>query len=174
MALSCTLFLLLLSAVVVFGHLHPTETRRPGKGKPTEGRKALTGNRDRKQRSVTSQGNPEKMLKVLDFSADNNHEPDSNGEYTRATLEAGPLPESFTICSAFMVEAWTTEFSCADIFTLLDNDGNRWGSITLYAAASYTEYLVSLGPVHFINQTVTVFFPLQWSRVCLCLDSTAG
>ena len=44
------------------------------------------------------------MLKVLDFSADNDHEPDSNGEYTSATIEAGPLPESFTICSAFMVD----------------------------------------------------------------------
>ena len=53
-----------------------------------------------------------KKLKVLDFSADNDHEPDINGDYTSATLEAGSLPESFTICSAFMVEAWTTEFQC--------------------------------------------------------------
>ena len=95
MALSSTLFLLLLSAIVVFGHLHPIETRRPGKGEPKDGRKALTGNRDRKQRSVGSQGNPEKLLKVLDFSADNDHEPDSNGESTSATLEAGPLPEAY-------------------------------------------------------------------------------
>ena len=108
MALSSTVFLLLLSAIVVFGHLHPIESRRPGKG---EGRKASTSNRDRKERLFGSQGNPENMLKVLDFSADNDHEPDSNGEYTSATLEAGPLPESFTICSAFMVEAWTTDFS---------------------------------------------------------------
>ena len=95
MALSSTVFLLLLSAIVVFGHLHPIESRRPGKG---EGRKASTSNRDRKERLFGSQGNPENMLKVLDFSADNDHEPDSNGEYTSATLEAGPLPESFTIC----------------------------------------------------------------------------
>ena len=127
MALSSTLFLLLLSAIFVFGHLHPTETRRPGKREPKDGRKALTGNRDRKQRSVGSQGNPEKMFKVFDFSADNDNEPDSNGEYTSATLEAGPLPESFTVCSALMVEAWTTEFVSADMFTLLDNDGDTWG-----------------------------------------------
>ena len=115
MALSSTLFLLLLSAVVVFGNLHPIETRRPVKGEPMEGRKASTRNRDRKQRSFDSQGNPEKMLKVLDFSADNDQQPDSNGEYTIATLEAGPLPESFTICSAFMAEAWTTGFSAANM-----------------------------------------------------------
>ena len=63
------------------------------------------------------------MLKVFDFSADTDHELDSNGEYTGATLEAGPLPESFTVCSALMAEAWTPEFSASNMFTLLDNDG---------------------------------------------------
>ena len=67
------------------------------------------------------------MSKVLDFLLDNDHEPDSNG----ATLEAGPLPESFTTCSAFMVEAWTTDFSEAVLFTLLDNDGITWAKINL-------------------------------------------
>ena len=37
------------------------------------------------------------MLKVFDFSADNDHERDSNGEYTSATLNAGFLPASCTI-----------------------------------------------------------------------------
>ena len=59
------------------------------------------------------------MSKVVDFLSDNDHEPDSNG----ATLEAGPLPESFITCSAFRAEAWTTEFSEAVLSTLLDNDG---------------------------------------------------
>ena len=135
-----------------------------------EGRRASTRNQDRQQRLVGSQGNPEKMLKVLDFSADNDQEPDSNGEYTSATLEAGPLPESFTICSALMVEAWTTEFSGTEMFELLDNDGDHWAKIRLYAANSYTQSDVWLGPVQFINQTETVFFPLQWSRACLSLD----
>ena len=48
---------------------------------------------------------PDKMSKVFDFLADNDHESDSNGECTCATLEAGALSESFTICSAFIVEA---------------------------------------------------------------------
>ena len=173
MALSSTLFLLLLSAVLVFGHLHPTETRRPGKGEPMEGRKAFTRNRDRKQRSFDSQGNPETMLKVLDFSADNDQQPDSNGEYTGATLEAGSLPESFTICSAIMVDAWTTKPS-ARMFIPLNNDGYLWGRVLLYAASSYTEYEVWLGPVSFSKQTKTVFFPLQWTRACVSLDSVAS
>lgn len=52
---------------------------------------------------------PPSMLKVLHFSAD------SNVDYTTASLEAGPLPESFTICSAFMVEAFNTETASAPL-----------------------------------------------------------
>ena len=132
---------------------------------------AFTRSRDRQQRSVGSQGNPEGMVKIFDLT---DHEPDSNGEYTGATLEAGPLPESFTICSALMVQAWTTEFTAAFMFVLLDNDGDKWGLIDLFATSSYTQYEVWLGSVNFINQTETVFFPLQWSRACLSLDSVAG
>ena len=47
----------------------------------------------------------EKTFKILDFSEDNDHELGSKGDYTIATLKAGPLPESITVCSAFMVEA---------------------------------------------------------------------
>ena len=113
------------------------------------------------------------MMKVLDFSADNDHQPDSNGEFTSATLDAGALPESFTICSAFMVEAWI-EFQSAPMFVLPGVDGGNWGQINLFAAKSYTEYDVYLGPVFFVKQTETVFFPLQWTRACLSLDSDAG
>ena len=56
---------------------------------------------------------------------------DINGEYTGATLEAGPLPESFTICSAFMVEAWTADFGSALMFELLNKDGYTWIFITV-------------------------------------------
>ena len=108
-------------------------------------------------------GNLASSLKVLDFSADNNGEPDSNGEYTSATLDAGPLPQSFTICSAIMVDAWTTEFSSADMFILLDVDGDMWGNVHILAGPSYTpnHYNSLLGPVKIIETIGTVFFPLQ-------------
>ena len=112
-----------------------------------EGRRDLAGNRDRQQKSDDSPGKPEEMLKVLDFSEDVDQKPDSNGEYTSATLEAGPLPESFTICSAFMTEAWTTDFSEAVLFTLLDNNGITWVNINLYATSSSTKYEVHFGLV---------------------------
>ena len=121
-----------------------------------EGRKVEARIQDREPRSVST-------LKVLDFSEDNDHQPDSNGEYTSATLEAGPLPESFTICSALMVEAWTTEFTTTELFELLDNDGNRWGRIELNSASSYTEYVHRVWPVFFCRTqwvpTYILFFP---------------
>ena len=112
------------------------------------------------------------MMKVLDFSADSDQEADSNGEYTGATLEAGPLPESFTICSAFMTEAWTTEFMAVFLFRLYNDDGYKWIHINFYAASSYTEFGVSVGQARHLNQTEDVFFPLQWTRACLSLDSS--
>ena len=132
MALPSTLFLIIFSTTLVFGDLPPVshKTRRPWPTTPEEERKALT--KHRQQRSI---GSPT-MLKVLDFSADNDQEADSNGEYTGATLEAGPLPESFTICSAFMVEAWTTVFVSANMLTLRNINGNVWGRIFLYATPS--------------------------------------
>ena len=183
---SSTLLSVLLSLTLVSAKLvsHDRTTGRPRKGETEEGRKSLTKNRDRQHRSVSSQGNPEcqdgnplcvpSMLKVFDFSADIDHEPDNKGEYTSATLDVGPLPESFTICSAITVDAWTTEFGGAQLFSLLDDDGDQYGGIYMFAADTFTQYEVMLGPVVFDKQVEAVFFPLQWSRVCLSLDSIAG
>ena len=106
------------------------------------------------------------MLKVLDFSADIDHQPDSNGEFTGAVLEAGFLAESFTICSAFMVEAWITKFKSAYMFTMLGNGiengyGNSWGRINMVLFSSYTQYEVWLGQAKIIKTIPTAFFPLQ-------------
>ena len=60
------------------------------------------------------------------------------------------------------------------MFTLLDDDGDRWGRIGLFAASIYTEYDVRLGPLDIIETIPTVFFPLQWTRACLSLDSIAS
>ena len=95
------------------------------KGEPEEGGKAhLMRNQERQHRAANSQGN----LKVVDFSADNDQEGDSNGEQTGASLNAGILP--FTICSSLTVEAWQTK--SARMFTLLDDCG-QWGYIHLSA-----------------------------------------
>ena len=116
MTLHSAFLLIFLSAALASCHLLTAQrAARELKESVREQRRiGQTRLQDRQPRSVST-------LKVLDFSADKDHEPDINGEYTGATLEAGPLPESFTICSAFMVEAWTTEFSSAYMFALLND-----------------------------------------------------
>ena len=120
-----SLFLLLPSITFVSCHLPPGyhTSRELKEEKEIFG----TGVQDRQPRSVST-------LKVLDFSDDNDQKRDSNDSVTGASLKVGSLPESFTVCSAMMVEPWTTEFSAARMFTLAYPDGGTWGKIDLYAA----------------------------------------
>ena len=45
------------------------------------------------------------------------------------------------------------------MFALLDDDGDWWGYINLFAASSYTKFEVSIGLLNFENQTEVVFSP---------------
>ena len=175
MVLYSTLFCLQLSLIaLVSGNLHSAGGSRMVQ--PEKGPKVSTRNL-RQHRSVISEGNPigaASTLKVLDFSADNDHERDSNGEWTIATLEAGFLPESFTICSTMTVDAWTTELAAAVMFMMYYDDEQTWGRVHMYAASSYTQFSIKLGQLEIIETIPTVFFPLQWTRVCLSLDSIAS
>ena len=96
-------------------------------------------------------------VKVLDFSLDVDDEMDYNGSYTSATLEKEDLPPSFTICAAYMVEAWTTEFWSADMFRLNDDNGFMWGYVSLFAATahcskvSYRTFLSGKLPVFIVT-----------------------
>ena len=102
-----------LSIMFIFGRFLPDDDLSKRKsGSVIEGT-VLKSNHERQQRSSIS-----KTTRVLDFSADNDFKTDTNGEYTGATLDVGALPQSFTICSAFMVEEWTSYYQTADLFTL--------------------------------------------------------
>ena len=108
--------------------------------------------------------------KVIDFSMDSDQEPDSNGSYTGATLEKEVLPQSFTICVAYMVEAWTTVYTSATIITLMADekwDGDMWGYVQLYVSTDFTEYEVILGPTHLLATTPALYSSLHWTRVCV-------
>ena len=64
------------------------------------------------------------------------------------------------------------------MFTLRNKNlgivGETWAYIQLYAAPSFTQYRVGLGPTVFVKRMKTIFFPLQWTRACLSLNSEAG
>ena len=162
----------LLSDDLVSGNLLSDDQtiRRPRKSEPVEeGRKTLMRNSNRQQRSETSI-----TLKALDFSDDSDHKKDSNGEFTKATLNAGPLPETFTICAAYTADNWTTfasiRFSSIKL-NLLTDAGKTWGYVNLFSAETYTQYTIRLGSVLFVKKTKLVFFPQQWTHACLSVDS---
>ena len=54
--------------------------------------------------------------------------------------------------------------------TLL-NKGRRWGKLGIFAASTGTRYTAFVDPVVFVRETKTVFFPFQWTRSCISLDS---
>ena len=135
---------LLLLASLVPPTLAAAPTRRPG----VEDRREEGGRR----------GRAEQTVKVLDFSLDVDSAPDSNGSYTAATLEMKDVPPPHTICAAFMVEAWNTPFTLANLYTLKNSAGAKWGYVQLYAALDYTAYEVQLGPT-FIEGTIPTVHP---------------
>ena len=141
-------------------------TRRPGE----EDRREEGGRRGRIQSST-----PAPTTKVIDFSLDVDQAPDSNGSYTGATLEKEDLPPSFTICMAYMVEAWTTQFTALRMFAMWEVGGGRWFSVYLFAAQTdSTEYHVDVFTTYRVYTTPTAFFPLQWTRACLSLDTDSA
>ena len=111
---------------------------------------------------------------IIDLSDDINNEPDSRGEFTMTSLSKPDMPRDFTICTAFMVKAWTTDFTAADLFELRADDGHFWASIYLYASGTFTEFNVLLGKVYFITTINSLLFPFTWTRVCLSLDTILG
>ena len=164
-----SLFILLPSITLVSCHFPPGyHTSRELKEEEIFG----TGVQDRQPRSVST-------LKVLDFSDDNDQKRDSNDSVTGASLKVGSLPESFTVCTALMVEAWTNNMGVSRIFDLIGtppfpNPPVSVLTFQLLASYGYTEYSVGLLPernrLTYINQTTGFFLPLRWTLSCLSLD----
>ena len=109
-------------------------------------------------------------FKAIDLSEESDQEEDENGEYTSAFIEKEDLPNAFTICSAFSVDAWTTEFSQSAMFALLTKEGHYWSFFELYASDKHTEYWAKVGEVMLNVKDNSKFFPLTWSRACFALD----
>ena len=114
------------------------------------------------------------VINVLDFSEDIDQEPDSNGSFSHASLTRDTMPLSFTICTAFLVEAWTTEFSVATLLHFNGRDGSRWGLLSLTTDAAYTQYGIKFGEEQFVAYSSRIVFPLQWVHLCLSLHTGTG
>ena len=123
-------------------------------------------------RIVYSQPN---TLKALDFSLDNDEKPDENNLYTHASLQKENLPSSFTICTAFMTKAWAGsgyDDTSAKFVVLHDDKGGVWCYVKIFAAEKYTEFSFLFEDTQKAsNQSKTLFYPFEWTRVCLSKDS---
>ena len=114
-------------------------------------------------------------LKALDFSLDNDWRPDENNSYTHASLEKENFPPSFTICTAFMVEAWITKYTRTKLFVLSDDKGKVWHVIEIHAVKAYTKFSIQFeDSTEFSNKSDILFYPLQWTKVCLSRDSNTS
>ena len=82
-------------------------------------------------------------IQVLDFSDDNDRRPDNDNAYTHASLRKGNLPRSFTICAAFMVEAWTEE-TYSYVFSLMRGKDNTWLALSIWSKESETVLKIEL------------------------------
>ena len=118
------------------------------------------------------------MLKVLDFSADNDNDADSSGVFTHATLERTSLPHDFTLCNSIMVDAWPPlTVTTSMVFWLKGDevdDLRPWMYLKFNAATHETEFTISVSFVKFeaVKQSAKMF-PKQWVRACMSLDSAS-
>ena len=114
-------------------------------------------------------------LKALDFSLDNDWQSDQSNSYTQASLQKENLPSSFTICTSFMVRAWMSDYADALLFALLGADEDDWLSVRIYAETNHTEFSLEFkdSPILSVHSKV-LFYPLQWTRVCLSKDSNTS
>ena len=78
-------------------------------------------------------------LKALDFSLDNDWKLDESKSSTHASLQKENLPPSFTICTAFMVEAWSQD-NDAWLFFLRDDIWDAWLFVGIGAMTTYSEF----------------------------------
>ena len=106
-----------------------------------------------------------KRIKVINFSDDNDHQPDDDGEYTHATLRnpERSFPSSFSICMSFMVEAWQDNSPSAHLFSIAGKDGKLWS----YVYYGFKEWRVKIGKVNFFLKLMSCG-SLSIGFICVC------
>ena len=112
-------------------------------------------------------------LRALDFSLDNDQKPDENNSYTHASIQMENLPSSFTICTAFMIDSAHKE--SALLYVLEDKKGRKWHTLKFLPDKSFTEFLFMFkGSPQFRIPAKFLFYPEQWTRVCLSMNSNSS
>ena len=112
-------------------------------------------------------------VEVLDFSADIDGAPDSTGAQTHAALEKEGMPGNFTLCTAFMVDAWNSLSGGTNsrLFLLKRSGGVTWITLDIFAASDATVFTIFVDKIAKFDVAKSVpLFPLSWVRACVSLD----
>ena len=73
-----------------------------------------------------------------------------------------------------MVEAWAN-IPGAKLFVLLDDKGETWHWVRIVAVSTYTKVPIQFEDSPMLsNKSEILFYPLQWTRVCLSKDSNTS
>ena len=107
------------------------------------------------------------------MSSNSNSEVDVIKSYTYVSLEN--LPSSFTLCTAFMVKTWNQTLE-EPIFQLYDDEKKElWLRVRIFSGVTYTRYWFKIEDSKWFSaQRKVLFYPLQWTKVCLSRDSNTS
>ena len=94
--------------------------------------------------------------------------------YEYASLKKQNLPSSFTVCTVFMTERWTKDLRGL-LFVLLDDKGEIWLWVVFSPFKNYTQFWFQFKDLPmFSTKSDQMYFPLQWTRVCLSIDANTS
>ena len=116
----------------------------------------------------------ESSLSALDFSYSPSF--DSAGSHASFDLDTrGGLPVSFTICTAFMIKAWTNGASTSMyVFKAMDQQGKDLISLSLNVAGTSFFKLGIEGGSFTAQLQFPLIFPLDWVHTCMSLEQKSG
>ena len=123
---------------------------------------------------------PGEMISAIDVSGDVDHKPDNNGEFTSGYITKPGMPADWTFCGAFRVKAWNGKAQTTGLVQLNKENDRMWMYFYL-AGSNFGEPFVSetrfygrAGLAYFDLKTPTVWFPHEWLRICMALNTVTG
>ena len=131
-----------------------------------------TGDAQRPKGRSPRTGRDQKSGYLLNFKDDCDHAPDSQGEYTRATLKID-FPKVWTLCVAVSVEAFRTGYNNVQMFTLYREDGQYYTGLTR-VGNQYNLYTSTWASFLFYTSFQPSIYLTDWVRACLSTDFTTG
>ena len=97
------------------------------------------------------------------------------GERTGAKIELKQgMSKTWTICLAYMVEAWSGEFMSAHLFRIPNDLQETYAFLVMSSENRKTRFTGKIGKLRLDLSYDHILFPHTWTRICLSLNNTSG